>query len=1021
MRRVLRLMAMLFWLCQMTVAVRAEEKVPDYVKDVAPILKLRCVQCHGPAKREGKLSLALPAAIKRGGENGAAVVSGQPDESLFWQRIAADEMPPEQPLSNDDKTILRRWIEGGAPGLPTEVAPEPDGDEHWSFQALRDVPVPAVRDESKIKSPVDRFIQAKLEAAGLTIGPEANRETLIRRVSFDLTGLPPSVQEIDDFLADQKPNTYERMVERYLNSDRYGERWGKYWLDAAGYADSNGYFGADTDRPLAYRYRDYVLRSINSDKPWNQFLQEQIAGDELAGYRRGGDVRTEMIELLEAVHFLRNSPDGTDSSDGNPDEVRADKYAVLEGTLQILGSSLFGVTVQCARCHDHKFEPFTQRDYYQLQAVIYPAFNVDQWLKPKERDITTASAAEIAAWNEQVKAVDEKIAVRKSAFAEWTKNNRQRGKVLFADEFATGQPLAAAWTNTVPGDEAPSGTPAVQVDTTNRPAAENADGTLRILESGSAGDRALSTKQTFDWTPETPGSWIQVTFDLVAGGETAPYVGYFIGLRDFNDARGFSGGNILFDGAAAGQASVYVDYPGGDSAGKGKVGKSGYTPGRNYGVRVTNAGNGKFDVSQLVDGVPEENSVTLAPADLPDGAFGFEYCCGRSFVIDNVLVEASVPTNELDSEAKLLAEKYQAERQAFEADVKALEATKPQPLGKLAPVSEPAAEPPAVRLLVRGEYKTPGEEVPAAAPVVFSEERNPSLLTSGGRRQALAEWVTRPGSRAAAVLARVTVNRWWQHHFGTGIVATPDNLGYSGAPPSHPELLEYLAGEFIRENWTAKPIHRLILHSAAYRQASRPNTAAQAVDPDNRLLSSYPFRRLDAESIRDAMLAVSGELDPQMYGPYVPTTRSPEGDVVVVDNHAGANRRSVYLQQRRTQVVGMLEAFDAPSITFNCAIRPSTTVPLQSLKLLNSQFLRAQAAAFAKRIRPNAETSDDAALTAAFRTAWGRLPTDAELESSRSFLKTQPAEYTGQPNAAEQTWTDFCQMLLASNAFLYLE
>ena len=293
---------------------RADDAAPNFADDVLPLLKQHCVQCHGPAKQEGKLSLAVPPAIKRGGKHGSSVVSGYPEQSLLWQRVAADEMPPEKPLSAEDKAILRRWIAAGAVGLPQKVSATPDGDEHGAFQSLKSVDIPSVKTAEGLRTPIDRFIAAKLEAAGLTLSPEASRETLIRRVSFDITGLPPSPAEIDVFLQDSHPQAYKRMVERYLNSERYGERWGKYWLDAAGYADSNGYFGADTDRPLAYRYRDYVIRSINADRPWDQFIREQIAGDELAGYRRGGDVLPEMVELLEAAHFIRNSPDGTDSS-----------------------------------------------------------------------------------------------------------------------------------------------------------------------------------------------------------------------------------------------------------------------------------------------------------------------------------------------------------------------------------------------------------------------------------------------------------------------------------------------------------------------------------------------------------------------------------------------------------------------------------------------------------------------------------------------------------------------------------
>ena len=298
----------------------ADVSPPAYLDKVGPILKIRCIKCHGPAKQEGKLNLALLTGIARGGENGAAIVAGKPEESLLWQLVESDEMPKkEEPLPANEKQILREWIESGAKELPGEVSKVADGDEHWAFQTLRSVQPPAVRDDSRIRTNIDRFVQARHESVGLRISPEANRAALIRRVSFDLTGLPPQPGEIDQFLNDTDPRAYENMVERYLASPRYGERWGKYWLDAAGYADSNGYFGADTDRPLAYRYRDYVIRSLNLDKPWDQFIREQLAGDELAGYEPNGEVSPAMVELLEAAHYLRNSPDGTDNSDGNPD------------------------------------------------------------------------------------------------------------------------------------------------------------------------------------------------------------------------------------------------------------------------------------------------------------------------------------------------------------------------------------------------------------------------------------------------------------------------------------------------------------------------------------------------------------------------------------------------------------------------------------------------------------------------------------------------------------------------------
>ncbi len=363
---------------------------PELHRDILPVMRAHCVKCHGPIKPKGKLNLSSPRSMSRGGANGPIVVRGNPDESALWEQVSSGAMPPrpEEPLSADEKASLRRWIEGGAEGLPDAVASASSAPEsdHWAFAAPSRPPVPPVRDASRIRGPVDRFIQRALEDRGLTLGPDADRATLIRRLSFDLTGLPPRPEEIAVFVNDPAPDAYERLVNRLLASPRYGERWGKHWLDASGYADSNGYFSADTDRPLAYRYRDYIIRAFNADRPLDRVVREQLAGDEMTA-SRGPGTPPEAVDQLVATHYLRNSQDGTGESDGNPDEVRADKYAVLEGTAQVIGSSLLGLTIQCAKCHDHKFEPVTQKEYYQLQAILYPAFNVEHWVDPNARAV----------------------------------------------------------------------------------------------------------------------------------------------------------------------------------------------------------------------------------------------------------------------------------------------------------------------------------------------------------------------------------------------------------------------------------------------------------------------------------------------------------------------------------------------------------------------------------------------------------------------------------------------------------
>ncbi len=691
---------------------------------------------------------------------------------------------------------------------PARAADEPG---HWAFRPPVRPAMPTVRHSELVRTPVDRFIESALEARSLSLAPPADRAALIRRVSFDLTGLPPMPAEIDAFLADPSPDAYEHMVEHYLASPHYGERWGKYWLDSAGYADSNGYFNADTDRPFAYKYRDYVIRSFNADKPYDQFVREQLAGDEMAGYEPGGDVTPAMTELLAATHFLRNAPDGTGESDGNPDEVRTDRLTVLEGTLQITMNCLLGVTIQCARCHEHKFEPITHREYYALQAIFFPAYNPDRWKKPNERVVAVASRAVREEHKRRTEQIDREVKALRGELAEAAKKLKTR--------------------------------------------------------------------------PD---------------------------LQKLND-------------------------------------------------------------DELAKRFPA----------------------------------------------------FAAQREETKKKVAVREKDRPPPLEQLAVFVETDPNPPPHHVMKRGQHNAPGAEVGPGVPAAFCTATNvyrleprPPGRVSSGRRTAFAKWVTAPEN---PLFARVMVNRIWQHHFGTGLVSTPDNLGRSGARPTHPELLDYLATEFVRGGWSVKALHRLILTSAVYRQSSDFRAEAAAVDPDNRLLGRYPLRRLDAESLRDAMLSASGELDRRAGGPYVPSQRTAEGTVEVAEGHDGARRRSVYLQQRRTQVVTLLQLFDAPSIVGSCGTRTTSTVPLQSLALLNSEFARLRARAFARRLEREAGPDAGRRLALAFRLACGRGPTAEEAAAAARFLAAQAKVYAGQKDGAERTWADLCQMVLASNAFLYVD
>jgi mono/diheme cytochrome c family protein len=811
---------------------------------VAALFKTRCARCHGGAKPKANLDLSSLAGISRGGRDGAVIVPGKLDESLMWQMVRENKMPPKEPLDASERQVLRRWIEQGAPGLRAGQKPEA------VFRPPSRPPLPLVRRTEALRTNVDQFVHAALEENGLSLGPEADRQTLIRRVALDLTGLPPTLAEIDAFLADNAPGVYERMVERYLASPHYGERWGKYWLDAAGYADSNGYFDADTDRPLAYKYRDYVIRSLNHDKPYDGFVAEQLAGDELAGYATGRDVTPAMIELLTATHFLRNAPDGTGESDGNPDEVRTDRYTVLEGNLQVTMNCLLGITIQCARCHSHKFEPITQEEYYRLEAILYPVYFPDRWIKPQDRKVILADRGR----QEEYKRLTERI-------------NRQT-EALKASLVSLMEPFRE----------------------------QVIEERLQNLEPSRRTEimEALRTKK--------------------------------------ND---------------------------------------------------------------------------------------------RSARQKALLAEHVEPLKVKDDEVGKRFPEVATVREQIQQAIAAREKERPRPLDAVAAVVDLQPNPPAHHLLLRGQHNAPGPEVQPGVPAALCTPANCYRLEStgttnqsSGRRTALARWITSPDH---PLFARVMVNRIWQHHFGVGIVASSDNLGQSGARASHPELLDFLATELIRSGWSVKAIHRLILRSTVYRQASAFREEAFEADPDNRLLWRFPLRRLDAEALRDSMLAVTGELDPRPGGPYVPTKRTGTGVVEIDQQHEGARRRSIYLQQRRTQTVTMLELFDAPAMTPSCGVRNTSTVPLQSLALLNSDFARACGRAFAGRLDREAGTDTGARIRHSFRLTVGRPPTPDELAAAQRFLETQNMLYAGEKDGVQRAWTDFCQMILASNMFLYVE
>jgi hypothetical protein len=1228
---------------------------PLYKDAVQPLLKARCVRCHGPNEPEGGLDLSRAAAILRGGESGPPVAATA-DESLLWQRVSAGEMPPDRPLPPAEQETLRSWLTAGAPGLTEAAAP---GDGHWAFAPLRMPPVPEVpaagnaapaadgRPANGVRTPIDAHLQAALAERGLALSADADRAALIRRASFLLTGLPPAPEEVAAFVADPATDAYERLVDRLLASPRFGEHWGKHWLDAAGYADTNGYFGQETDRPHAWRYRDYVVASINADKPFDRFIREQLAGDELAGVAPGDTVTPEQRELLLATHFLRNAPDGTDTSAASPEAMRIDRYAALEGVEQVVYTSLLGLSIKCARCHDHKFEPITQREYYQAQAILYPAYNVEKWVLPKDRVLRAATAAEQAAWEAKKPELEARLAAARADRRAWLAEHRPRGAEVFrdagTDPAATGtiwtaapeaspaatrdaagltvaadveswlatppiawidpevggavqvtfdlvadrigaadkasaafayvlaaadvrgcepeqksgnvyvegrpvggprayrlrntadpkgrfeslgdlgksvyraggsygvrvtnlgagkcriehlvdhavdgeplvldhadlptapfalyrypnrgyvaanvaverhapppayrgelrfvddgtRPVADLWSDAAPGDTTPDLAVLLANAVPNRHSADRRGTHLRIVV-GMSEESWLCTQQRFDWTPDAVGRSIQASFLLVdttlklpGPGDMsppAPHVGYHLGAHDFGGRRAGAGGSLLVEESIEGSARVHRGHPGGGPAAP--LGTQPLEPGRRYGVRVTNAGGGVYHLVHLVDDVPDGPPLELTAADLPDGAFAFRYANDESFVVADVIVTEGDLAAGDDPEAVERARTFATTTREHRTLTAGLEKELATPPGiELAWVTDGGPEPPPVHLLKRGLYGEHGEEVSPAGLAVLEDPDNPFTVVppaggrSTGRRLALAEWLLEPGSRPQALAARVRANWIWLHCFGTGLSTTPENFGLSGVEPSHPELLEFLAAEFVRSGWSLKHMLRLVLSSTAFRQSSAPHAAGLAADPTNRLVWRFPVQRLDAESVRDAMLAASGELDDTRGGPPVLlkgfNSDGPKGEVEPIEP-PGPRRRTLYVQRRRSTLPTFLQVFDLPSIEATCTDRPRSTVALQALAQLNSGFARGRAAALADRLTA-AASADEARIDLAFALCTAREPAPADRAEAVAFLREQAAAYAPAADAPRRALVDLCQIMFLSNAFLYID
>ncbi|HLK58065.1 MAG TPA: PSD1 and planctomycete cytochrome C domain-containing protein [Chthonomonadaceae bacterium] len=998
------------------------EQTAFFEQNIRPLLAQRCYACHADKNKvtQGGLALDSAAGWQHGGSRGPALKSGDTENSLLLKAVRykgnAPKMPPNGKLSDREIALLTEWVKRGAPG-PKEDSKPPTkpsgvdvetGRKRWAFQPIQRVAPPTVKSAAWAQNPIDRFILAKLEAKGLRPNPEADRRTLIRRVTFDLTGLPPTPEEIQAFVNDASPNAYETLVDRLLASPRYGERWGRFWLDLARFAESHGY-EQDYDRPYAYHYRDFVIKAFNSDMPYDQFVRWQLAGDEIA---------PEEPLALMATGFLGA---GTHSTQITKNQVEKERYDELDDMTATTGTAFLGLTIGCARCHNHKYDPIPTRDYYRLLSTFTTTVRSDYDVNMDPAGYRKAKAAfdaEHAPLTDALQAYErDRLPGHLAAYLQSPSHRAQPTswmvlgfQSIHSEGGATLTPqpdgsLLASGTNPdfdtyiFTAKTSLRGLTAIRLEALADPSfvkggpgrAGNGNFALsdfRVTAAhANAPDKAVPVKLLHPRaTFEQAGLPVAATIDADPRSAWAvdPQFGKnHAAVYDLETPLGFEGGTLL---------TFTLKF----------ANNNGHNIGRPRLSVATGVQPLAFDAPALPERVAallsaDPNLASLAADD-------------RAALLNWYKTQ--------DAGWQALNERVQ----------KHLAAQPQQPIQKVMICSEGV---PAIRthtqggdfleqthFLVRGDPNNKGDVATQSFLQVLMRSPDgekrwqtppPAGWRTSYRRRALAEWITDTEEGAGDLLARVIVNRLWQHHMGRGIVATPSDFGAQGEPPTHPELLDYLASELIREGWHLKAIHRRILLSATYRQSAAANPAAEKLDPANRLCWRHSRQRLEAEAIRDALLAVGGELDLTMYGPGT------------LDE--GMKRRSIYFMVKRSKLIPMLRLFDGPDALLGIGSRPSTTIAPQALLLLNNPNIHEYARSFARRVAPRPDTPPADAIATAYLLALGRAPTPNEKSDALAFVQAQTASYraANPSDAPQMALADFCQVLMGLNEFIYVD
>jgi mono/diheme cytochrome c family protein len=887
---------------------------------VRPVLAERCFGCHGPVKQKAGLRLDSRAATLRGGDSGPALKPGDPEASRLIEAVRYDgetQMPPKGKLSEAEIATLTEWVKLGAPWPEATREARPSAPSSgfkisaedrafWAFQPIRSPAPPPVADASWPKSPIDHFILARLEAAKLRPVRMADKRTLIRRVSFDLTGLPPTPEEVDAFLADESPDAFARVVDRLLASPRYGERWGRHWLDVARYGEDQAHTFEARKYPYGYRYRDWVVAALNDDMPYDRFILEQIAGDLLDGPGRDDRLAALGLFALGPVYYGRAV------------------YDELDDRVDTLCRGFLGLTVACARCHDHKFDPIGQKDYYGLAGIFAstqykefpraPAEVVARYdqaqaaIKAKTAEIAAFVREESARWSEAATAD-----VARYMVAAWTLVNRRKGRPdLPSEDIAKPEKLP----------------------------------------------------------PFVLDRWVKYLFP--DGEDTRPHLARWRRVLAGQDRKADLSGDEAAKAEVAKVAQAFQEYV--------------------------------QSLQKLRDALKRQKEAAAALGLDPGGSAAEGPALGH---LDKQVLR------ELVSNEGLLALPARGVETWLSAEAKAALKAKRAELARLqkeAPPKYPVvhtltegASPSDMKVFLRGNPATPGEEAPRRAPAILSAEGTPPFRQGSGRLE-LARAIA---GKDNPLTARVIVNRVWAHHFGRGLVATPSNFGHMGERPTHPELLDFLASRLIATGWSLKALHREILLSATYQLAADFDPTNDGIDPGNTLLWRANRRRLEVEAWRDAMLAVSGELDPSLGGP--------PSDLAAPDNR----RRTLYAAISRHNLDGLLRLFDFPDPNITSDKRPVTTVPLQQLFVLNSGFMERQAKALAARLAVAPDATDADRIRRAFPLLFARPATEREVRIGLEFLST--ADSPGEDRGGPSKWEQYAQVLLGTNEFMYLD